>query len=380
MGVRRLMSNFWDKITGLLAIIAVSVLVCGSSALAASPLRAALVPLPEPAPYTLRWRVGVGVAHSSPVHFAWPAQRPGWFHDWDIDIFAPAGGYNQPLPHLALTGDERALGMEFVPLISTRGGQVVYAPELLATLAADYPGTAWIVGNEPDIATQDWATPDQYAAAYHTVYQAIKRADPTAVLVAGNVSQVTALRLRYLDAVLAAYRDRYGTAMPADVWGVHVYVLPEQAGGWGAGEPPGITAAPTEGRRWTVEQHDSLALIKSQVQQMRSWMAANGYTDSPLWITEYGILMPPEYGFGTQRVARFMTGSFDLFRTLCDRNLGLAADGGRLVQRWNWFSTRAGAFPAGDLFDGAGAPTPIMHAMARYLAKHGADPTASTCR
>jgi hypothetical protein len=361
-------------------LLVVGLLVLSPRPTPAPPTRAALVALREPVPYSLRWRVGVGVARSNPLHFAWPANRPGWFHDWDIDVINLAGGYNRPLPRLALTGDEQALGMAFVPLISTRGGKVAYSAELLARLAVLYPGRAWIIGNEPDITTQDWATPEQYAAAYHAVHKAIKDADPSAVVVAGNISQVTPLRLRYLDAVLAAYRDQYGAAMPVDVWGAHLYVLPEQAGNWGAGLPPGMTDPRGEGTSWTVEQHDDLALVETQVRSMRTWMAANGYGRRPLWITEYGILMPPDYGFGQQRVATFLTGSFDLFRTLCDDKLGLAVDGGRMVQRWNWFSTRAPEFPAGDLFDAAGRPTLVMRAMARYLATHEQNPVSSACR
>lgn len=327
----------------------------------------------------LRWRVGVGVSHRNPLQFSWPDNRPGWFHDWDIDIFTLAGGYNQPLPRLALSGDETDLGMEFVPLISTPGDRDLYSADLLAQLARSYPGRTWIVGNEPDVLTQDWATPEQYASAYHRIYGAIKRADPSAVIVAGNLGLVTPLRLKYLDAVVEAYEHRYGAAMPADVWGVHLYVLPEHAGKWGAGLPPGTSDPRGEGMSWTVEQHDELPLIKQQVRSMRAWMNTNGYANHPLWITEYGILMPPEYGFGPQRVAGFLIGTFDLFRTYCDARLGLAADGGHLVQRWNWFSTRAPEYPAGDLFDAAGNPTMVMQAMANYLAEHDSE-TAAACR
>lgn len=338
-----------------------------------------LAQLREAKPYTLRWRVGAGVSHSNPLHFAWPVNRPGWFHDWDIDIFTLAGGYNEPLPRLALAGDERALGMTFVPLISTPAGKLLYTPELLTRLAAKYPGRAWIVGNEPDIATQDWATPAQYAATYHAVYEAIKQADASAMIVAGNISQVTTLRLRYLDAVLAAYRNRYGTPMPLDAWGVHVYILPEQSGGWGAGLPPGINDNGGDGVHWTVDQHDDLRIVATQLRAMRSWMANNGFANRPLWITEYGILMPREYGYTPQRVAQYLSGSFDLFSNLCDEHFGLPTDGGRLVQRWNWFSTRAAQFPAGDLFDSAGRPTLVMHTLSQYLATHGADQANSAC-
>ena len=59
----------------------------------------------------------------------------------------------------------------------------------------------------------------------------------------------------------------------------------------------------------------------------------------PVWITEYGILLPEEYGFTTEQVEVYMLDSFDLFDTLRHDELGLAEDEGRLVQRWAWFST-----------------------------------------
>ena len=97
----------------------------------------------------------------------------------------------------------------------------------VAAAGSRQPGRAWLIGNEPDIVHQDWATPAAYAAAYHTLYTAIKAADPSAQVVAGNLSQITPLRLRYLDAVLAAYAAAYGAPMPVDVWGMHAFVLPE---------------------------------------------------------------------------------------------------------------------------------------------------------
>jgi hypothetical protein len=225
-----------------------------------------------------------------------------------------------------------------------------------------------MIGNEPDIAAQDLATPAQYVAAYHTAYHAIKGADPTARIIAGSLSQITPLRLRWLDEVWRLYRERYAEDMPVDVWGMHAFILPEAANGWGAGIPAGVAAAPSEGMQWTVEQHDDLGLVAEQVRRMRGWLAEHGQQDKPLWITEYGILMPAEYGFPPERVAAFMTGSFDLFRTLCDPALGLASDGGRLVQRWVWFSSYADDYPTGNLFTAEGQPTLLMDALAGYLA------------
>jgi hypothetical protein len=326
-----------------------------------------LVPLPAPEPYSLRWRIGVGVSHRNPLHFPWPVARPGWFHNWDFEIHTMAGGYHER-PRVAPAGGETALGMEYVPLVRTLGGELFQTPELLAELAARYPGQAWMIGNEPDIPAQDLATPAQYVAAYHTAYHALKAADPTARIIAGSLSQITPLRLRWLDEVWRLYRERYGEEMPVDVWGMHAFILPEAADGWGAGLPPGVAAAPGEGMQWTVEQHDDQGIVEEQVRRMRAWMAEHGQQDKPLWITEYGILMPAEYGFPPERVAAFMTGSFDLFRTLCDPALGLADDDGRLVQRWVWFSSYAADYPTGNLFTDEDRPTLLLDTLAGYLA------------
>lgn len=327
----------------------------------------ARTPQPLPAPYTLRWRVGVGVSHAHPASFRWPASRPGWFHNWYFGIFNADGSDHQPLPLFDLSGSDRSFGMDYTPMINTRGGKISQPAARIAQAAAANPGLTWLIGNEPDIREQDHATPEQYAAAYHDAYQAIKAADPSAAVLAGNLSQITPLRLRYLDAVWAAYQEMYGQEMPVDVWGMHAFVLREEAGVWGVDIPPGLPDAPTQGMLWTVEEHDDLALVADQVQRMRRWMADHGQQEKPLWITEYGILMPADYGFTPERVADFMVGSFDLFRSLNDPALGLTEDEHHLVQRWLWFSSRSPVYPTGDLFDADGRPTGLMWTMARYL-------------
>jgi hypothetical protein len=96
-------------------------------------------------------------------------------------------------------------------------------------------------------------------------------------------------------------------------------------------------------------------------------MARNGEGEKPLWITEYGVLMPEEYGFSPEAVNAFMINSFDLFEELRDEQLGLSNDEGRLVQRWAWFSTYFHLYPTGNLFDVEGHPTALMDSMSRYL-------------
>jgi hypothetical protein len=66
-------------------------------------------------------------------------------------------------------------------------------------------------------------------------------------------------------------------------------------------------------------------------------MNARGLRDKPLWITEYGVLMPDWYVTDDQ-VKAFMTGSFDYLLSATDAGIGYPADGNRLVQRWAWNS------------------------------------------
>jgi len=113
----------------------------------------------------------------------------------------------------------------------------------ITTLAQANPGQIWLIGNEPDrIIYQDDLTPAAYARAYHELRQVIKSADPTAIVVAGNIVQASPLRLRYLDLVLAAHRNTYGQAMEVDAWGTHTFILNEQAGNWGAELPRGVAS------------------------------------------------------------------------------------------------------------------------------------------
>ncbi len=325
-------------------------------------------PLPTPPPHTLRWRMGVGAPQINLLAYDWPDERPGWVHNWTFGIIGAKG-----IPthiedvRLGLRGAETGLGMEYAPMLRTPGGRLYFTADMIGQVARAYPGHAWLVGNEPDVLAQDWATPAEYARAYRFAYQAIKEADPTAMVIAGNLSQSTPLRLAYLDAFWDAYQAEYGEEPPVDVWGMHAFILREEAGNWGVGVPPGLPVDAPDGRLWEVKDHDDPRLVEQQVRDMRRWMADHGQGDKPLWVTEYGILMPMGLGFSPQRVERFMLGSFDLFDSLRDPALGLAADDDRLVQRWLWFSAYSADYPAGNLFDADGRPTGLMDAMAGYL-------------
>jgi hypothetical protein len=237
--------------------------------------------------------------------------------------------------------------LEYVPIIRVReDGFSPDGPALLSAVDA-LPGALWLIGNEPDVKWQDNVTPAAYARAYHDLYVRIKSHDPTSQVAIGGVSQPTPLRLRYLDLILEAYETRYGESMPVDVWNVHSFILREERDSWGVDIPPGMTDQ--TGRLHEIDDHDDLSIFRQQIVDFRRWMKAQGQQDKPLIVTEYGILMPAEYGFAPQEVERFMLGTFEFFRSAIDPTLGYPADGFRLVQRWCWFSLVDERYPTGNL-------------------------------
>lgn len=269
------------------------------------------------------------------------------------------------------------------------------------------PGKLWLVGNEPERDDlQDEIHPKVYAQAYHDAYIAIKEADPTAKVAIASIIEVTPLRLQYLQLTLDYYEDLYGEQMPIDVWNTHVYPISEAeyhtyerdglftpgAAALPIGVPldPNQTEATTgrplmpmftaikyngSGGFNTLEgiceepEHiyahyceadaDNLRIFKEQIHDMRNFMKVNGYQDTPLVITEFGILAPYEIDrweengeqkvdyylkdefnnpFPPERVATFMEGALEYLNTATDPDLGYAEDGNRLVQRWYWFA------------------------------------------
>ncbi len=323
-------------------------------------------PQPTPQPFTLRWRIGIGIPEFNPLLFQWPTARPGWYLNWTADLHHHSPRATPPVRFYMEPPARSGMGMSFAPVIRVKEGEIVVPLETVARLAGEHPGHLWLIGNEPDVRWQDNTPPEAYAEAYHTLYTTIKAADPTAQVAIGGISQVTPLRLRYLDRILAHYQRRFQAPMPVDVWNMHAFVLREEANNWGVDIPPGFTDV-EKGVLWEVTDHDNLQLVENQVRLMRRWMAERGERQKPLIITEYGILMPTDYGFPPARVEQFMVESFDLFQRLRDPNLGYSADDNRLIQRWVWFSTRYHLYPTGDLFAADGTATGRMHAMEHYL-------------
>lgn len=337
----------------------------------------------SPAYYPSYANCRYGVTAASTAQSAWvPLLGAGWFLTYGT------------------TTSHQLHNTEFVPVIwleQNKDENGNYLPDYWTSPAltdADLgvsitanPGALWIVGNEVDRgpnpgrieSIQGDTFPEVYALAYHDIYHFIKHRDPTAQVTIAGLVEVTPGRLQYLDIVWETYLTEFGTSMPADVWNMHLYILPEARPNGNANgiasvalgtdaslairESGGDPAACAEDDIYCWAEHDDLSVFAEQVVAMRTWMQEHGYQNKPLIITEYSILYPfedyddpanptrcflqDEYGdcFTQSRVSRFMAETFAYLESAVDPQLGYPLDGNRLVQQWNWFSvntTRVG--------------------------------------
>jgi len=258
------------------------------------------------------------------------ALHVSWYSDWGVCRNAPRPG-----------------GMEYMQLILVQNGNWsvfswldgVWSSDkwtMLRDLISSNPGAVWIIGNEPECPYDPGGgknTPDQYARVYHELYGYIKLRDPSARVAIGGVVEPTPLRLKWLDQLLGFYQSTYGEPMPVDVWTIHLLILPEKRGDWGCGIPVGLSE--DEGRQYGIIDTWNVSIFQELVRDFRTWMRDRGQRDKPLWITEYGVLLP--YAT-TQEVNDFMTGSFDYLLHTSDPDIGYPADANLLVQRWAWNS------------------------------------------
>lgn len=260
--------------------------------------------------------------------------------------------------------------------------------KLPAALAAN-PGEVWLVGNEPDtnFDCQDSLTAEKYAERFYAIANLIRSADPTARIGFGSIVQPTSIRLRYLDRTWNRLVQLTGNSTRAssliDIWSIHSFILNEWPSyGWGTGVPPGFendfADAVKNQNNWALTY--DINAFKPRIESFRNWMNGKGERNKPLWITEYGSLLPPidppggpDYVNVTDaQTAAYMTATFDTMLSATSATTGLSSDGNRLVQRWFWVSLSNRRYTyGGTLFDPLSTPagniTPVGTAWVNYV-------------
>jgi len=297
-----------------------------------SPLQPGLMNAPGNfTPGNLTARPGFGLSSQADATQWSQELHAAWYLDWDIRL---TRNFNKP---------------EHWQMVRLSPGCISPSLDFIRWVALHYPENVWIIGNEPDVIWQDSITPEEYARDYQILYQLIKSSDPTARIAVAGVAQGTPLRLAYLDRVLEAYQKSTGAAMPVDWWTLHGYVLREERGSWGVDIPPGFSDK--QGQLYEISDHGSLTLFEKQITAFRAWMKARGYQNTPLALTEFGILMPPEYGYSPEVIQQYLRDTFQWLAEAADPQIGMPQDNHHLVQRWAWFSLADVIYPTSDLVD-----------------------------
>ncbi len=307
--------------------------------------------------YTIRQRFGVGLVTQYAGESDFPGEIAdyagaedlgfGWYADWSLRENPP------PLRDIEYA---QMLAVEPWKSTTTDPGYL----QTVRTVAEQNTGALWIVGNEPDHPTQGNCSPTEYAQVYHRAYHYLKGVDPTAQIAIGGIVMPSPLRLMWLEQCLQAYSTLYGVAMPVEIWNTHMQLLRENwwddsapawdsdgccyTGTWGCGYPVGLDPYDAAVRAAALSDLTSCdnadpVLFQQLIWAFREWLVEHGQGDKPLIISEYGVLMPDILlRGGADDVEQFMNVSFTFLLTATDPILGCTADGGRLVQRWLWYS------------------------------------------
>lgn len=116
-------------------------------------------------------RKGVGLA-CDPTPWQEVADPTGtdWFYDWSVS-----------------SARREEAGERYVPTVRTKYGR----PDSTTAFAAAYPGSYWLVGNEPNHLNEDNLAPDEAARAYSSLCAAILEVDPSAKCIVGGVLNET---------------------------------------------------------------------------------------------------------------------------------------------------------------------------------------------
>jgi hypothetical protein len=142
------------------------------------------------------------------------------------------------------------------------------------------------------------------------------------------------------------YYRLYHTDMPVDVWQIHLYLLPEERGDWGADIPAGIDEQTglfvfdtfTE----SVLVNKDFSYVPGLVRDFRVWMKERGQQNKPLFITEMGVdmpewLLPGE--FTAEKIRdEYLYPVLDMIYQATDPELGYPEDTYHLVQSMWWYS------------------------------------------
>jgi len=216
-------------------------------------------------------RKGVGLAcDTTPWQEVADATGADWFYDWSVS---------------SARADEA--GEKYVPMVRTKYGNLDSA----TAFAAAYPGSYWLVGNEPNHVGEDNLAPDEAARAYSGLCAAILDVDPSAKCIVGGVLNET----EYMGEMLAYWPSTVPIA------GLHWHHY-----GW--------SSAATD-----------TSLLRQRVDSYVAFTQAHD-SNWEVWLTEFGVIWTGTENIPQNDVVDFIVGAVNY----------LGAKEG--LTRYSWFA------------------------------------------
>ena len=186
----------------------------------------------------------------------WFLDRLGthWFLDQTLGTPAPPPGHEKPIYIANLPGPS--------------------ATEI-RELARQYPGSVWYILGEPN-RRSGYVDATSVVEQLHDLYAAIRAADPTARVTSPSILnwEFTCYGCggyrpgrEWVDEFRLAWRARYGTEPPVDIWAIDIYPLD-----W-----------------WNLPTTNSDLMIE-QLSGLRDYLdAIPEHRDDPIWVMELGL-------------------------------------------------------------------------------------------
>ena len=161
------------------------------------------------------------------------------------------------------------------------------------------------------------------------------------------------------EQILDHYFDKYGMAMPIDVWSAHLYLFPDFDNTIAMDPDLQVSHPPHRDDPslclpddvMCFYEHDDVEQFETHLLRMRQWLKDQGHQDTPLIISEWSLLYPyglqpdgsyfltDEQGgtFNPDRVNAYMDATIDIMNQ-SNASIGNPNDNNRLVQQYMWFS------------------------------------------
>jgi hypothetical protein len=140
-------------------------------------------------------------------------QRPEYVRQYELDQLNIQWAYTHWVNENLF-----GMGFDYVPLIQCKYWESSFKGNV-GPVAADHPGSDWLLCNEPDLVGGDNLLPQEALTITHEIVLEIMTADPTARLVVGGTSH---LHPEWLPEFVSLYEQEYGE-LPFDGYHFHIY-------------------------------------------------------------------------------------------------------------------------------------------------------------